>query len=57
MNSTRGLGPVAAIGVGVTLLVMITLLPALLVITGRWVFWPKRPAFRSPEPTQTGFWA
>ena len=57
MNSTRGLGPVAAIGVGVTLLVMITLLPALLVITGRWVFWPKRPAFHSPEPTQTGFWA
>ena len=56
MNSTAGLGPVAAIGVGVTLLVMITLLPALLVITGRWVFWPMRPAFRSAEPTQTGFW-
>ena len=57
MNSTAGLGPVAAIGIGVTLLVMITLLPALLVIFGRWVFWPKRPTFRSPEPTQSGFWA
>src|SRR4029079_12504367 len=38
MNSTAGLGPVAAIGVGVTLLAMITLLPALLVIFCRWMF-------------------
>ncbi len=34
-----------------------TLLPALLVICGRWIFWPKRPTFGSPEPTRTGFWA
>src|SRR4051794_21542948 len=57
MNSTAGLGPVLAIGVAVTLLVMITLLPALLVIFGRWFFWPKRPAFGSIEPTQSGLWA
>jgi RND superfamily putative drug exporter len=57
MNSTAGLGPVCAIGIGVGLLAMITLLPALLVICGRWVFWPKRPAFGSPEPTSTGIWA
>jgi putative drug exporter of the RND superfamily len=57
MNSTKGLGPVAAIGVGVALIAMITLLPALLVICGRWVFWPKRPAYGSIEPTVTGFWA
>ena len=57
MNSTAGLGPVNAIGVTITLLVMVTLLPALLVICGRWVFWPKRPTFGSPEPTATGFWA
>ena len=57
MNSTAGLGPVAAIGISVTFVVMVTLLPALLVIAGRWVFWPRRPAFGSPEPTQTGFWA
>ena len=37
-----GLGPVAAIGIAVGLLAMITLLQALLVITGRWVFWPLR---------------
>ncbi|WP_374457265.1 MMPL family transporter [Nocardioides sp.] len=57
LNSTAGLGPVLAIGVAVTMLVMITLLPALLVICGRWVFWPKRPAYRSVEPTANGLWA
>jgi putative drug exporter of the RND superfamily len=56
-NSTKGLGPVAAIGVAVGLLVMVTLLPALLVICGRWVFWPSRPQEGSAEPTTTGFWA
>ncbi len=57
MNSTQGLGPVAAIGVAVGLLVMITLLPALLVIVGRWVFWPVRPTLGSDEPTARGLWA
>ena len=46
LNSTAGLGPVLAIGVAVTMLVMVTLLPALLVICGRWIFWPKRPRLR-----------
>src|SRR4051794_6728597 len=57
MNSTAGLGPVLAIGVTVTLLVMLTLLPALLVIFGRWIFWPRRPAYGSAEPTASGLWA
>ncbi|MCX5214228.1 MMPL family transporter [Kitasatospora sp. NBC_00240] len=57
MNSTRGLGPVCAIGVAVALLAMLTLLPALLVICGRWVFWPVRPAYGTAEPTKTGNWA
>ncbi len=57
MNSTAGLGPVAAIGIAVTFLVQVTLLPALLVVCGRWVFWPKVPTFGSPEPTRTGIWA
>ena len=56
-NSTKGLGPVAAIGILVGLAVMLTLLPALLVTVGRWVFWPVRPREGSPEPTTTGFWA
>src|SRR6266536_4329591 len=57
MNSTRGMGPVLAIGVGVALLAMLSLLPALLVITGRWMFWPVRPRFGSAEPTERGVWA
>ena len=43
MNSTRSLGPVVAIGVAVAFLAMISLLPALLVILGRWLFWPFIP--------------
>ncbi|WP_425836217.1 MMPL family transporter [Streptomyces fractus] len=57
MNSTRGLGPVAAIGVAVALLAMLTLFPALLVIFGRWLFWPVIPHLGSPEPTERGLWA
>jgi RND superfamily putative drug exporter len=57
LRSTAGLGPVNAIGVAVTFLVMVTLLPALLVVFGRWVFWPKRPAHGSEEPTDSGLWA
>jgi RND superfamily putative drug exporter len=56
-NSTAGLGPVAAIGILVALGVMLTLLPALLVTVGRWIFWPTKPIEGSPEPTAVGFWA
>ena len=57
LNSTAGLGPVLAVGIAVTFLVMVTLLPALLVIVGRWIFWPKRPHFGSEEPNAHGLWA
>lgn len=43
LPSTRGLGPVAAVGVVVAFAVMTTLLPAVLVIFGRWLFWPFVP--------------
>ncbi len=57
LNSTAGLGPVLAVGVAVTFVVMVTLLPALLVIGGRWLFWPARPTYGSAEPTSQGLWA
>jgi len=57
MNSTKGLGPVAAVGVAVALVVMLTLLPALLVIFGRWIFWPVRPSYGSVDHMETGVWA
>src|SRR6266508_720435 len=36
---------------------LLTLLPALLVIFGRWLFWPVRPTLGSSEPTERGVWA
>ncbi|MEV0640544.1 MMPL family transporter [Streptomyces sp. NPDC050619] len=57
MNSTSGLGPVAAIGVAVALLAMMTLFPALLVIFGRWIFWPVIPHLGAANPADTGVWA
>jgi putative drug exporter of the RND superfamily len=57
LNSTKSLGPVMAVGVAVGLLAMLTLLPALLVVFGRWVFWPRRPTLGSAEPTERGLWA
>ena len=57
MNSTKGLGPVAAIGIAIGLAVMLTLLPALLVVCGRWIFWPVRPTYGSYDHTRDGVWA
>jgi RND superfamily putative drug exporter len=57
MNPTKGMGPVNAVGIVVGLLAMTTLLPALLVIVGRWVFWPARPAYGTTDPTSRGIWS
>src|SRR5499425_1610889 len=57
LGSTKGLGPVLAIGIAVGVLAMLTLLPALLVIFPRGVFWPYRPSYGSAEPTTRGLWA
>ena len=50
----QGLGPALAIGIGLMLLAGLTLLPALLAILGRAVFWPSNLAVR--EAPQVGFW-
>jgi putative drug exporter of the RND superfamily len=57
LGSTKGMGPVLAVGVAVGALAMLTLLPALLVIFPRGVFWPYRPGYGSAEPTTRGLWA
>ena len=54
MNSTHGMGPVLAIGVVVTFVVMALLLPSLLVIFGRWVFWPFIPRYRPDAASPAG---
>jgi RND superfamily putative drug exporter len=56
-NDISGLGPVAAIGIAVGLIAMVTLLPAVLVVFGRWIFWPARPGYGSAEPTSRGLWS
>jgi RND superfamily putative drug exporter len=47
VNGTSGLGPIAAIGIACAALSMLTLLPALLTISGRRAFWPFVP--HTPE--------
>jgi putative drug exporter of the RND superfamily len=61
MNNVRGLGPVAAAGIVVACAVMTTLLPAMLVLMGRWVFWPFIPRYGTAAgvdvTAQHGLWS
>jgi RND superfamily putative drug exporter len=43
VNSTAGIGPIGAMGVGLAMLFMLTMLPAALTIFGRRAFWPFIP--------------
>ncbi len=56
MQATAGLGPVAAAGIVVALVTMLGLLPVLLVVSGRWVFWPFVPHHGDPQPAEDGVW-
>ncbi|MEU0431437.1 MMPL family transporter [Streptomyces sp. NPDC006290] len=51
LNSSRGMGPTGTVGVLCALVAMLTLLPAVLVLLGRRVFWPLVPAYGT-EPKQ-----
>jgi RND superfamily putative drug exporter len=57
MNNTRSLGPVGALGIACALLAMITLLPVLLVLGGRWLFWPRIPRPGDPPHPERTVWA
>lgn len=54
LNSNKALGPVATIGIFLSLLASLTLLPALLLVFRRAAFWPLRPRFGSPHPVLVG---
>jgi len=56
VNGTRGLGPIAAMGVAVAMLSGLTLLPALLLIAGRKVFWPFVPRVSDQPGREAGVW-
>ena len=59
LNSNRGLGPVAAVGIVFAMLAALTFLPAVLVMMGRAAFWPARPKLdmAHPDAEVRGFWA
>ncbi|WP_181772433.1 MMPL family transporter [Amycolatopsis pittospori] len=56
LNSNKGLGPVAAIGIAAALLTTVTFLPAVLALCGRNAFWPFRPAVAPPREETGGIW-
>ncbi|UFS98782.1 MMPL family transporter [Nocardia huaxiensis] len=56
MNNAAGMGPVGAAGIVCTLAVMVTLFPALLVVCGRWIFWPRIPRVDTVAIAHTGVW-
>ncbi|MFC8370552.1 MULTISPECIES: MMPL family transporter [unclassified Streptomyces] len=55
INSSRSMGLVGAIGVLFGFLAMASALPALLVIAGRWVFWPLVPRHGTAPRTGDGW--
>src|SRR2546421_5395458 len=57
LGSTRGLGPVAAVGIACALVAMLVLLPAVLALTGRWAVLPVPPAYGSAATGERGFWS
>lgn len=57
LQSTAGLGPVAASGIVFSLITMLLLLPAVLLILGRWIFWPFIPRAGGEVNDEAGFWA
>ncbi|WP_091029129.1 MMPL family transporter [Microbacterium oxydans] len=63
LKSNSTLGPVAAIGIVFAMLSALTLLPSLLLLFGRAVFWPRRPRFEPDVVAAehgmrtTGLWA
>ena len=60
LNSNKALGPVAAVGIVCALLAAMTLLPALLALIGRAVFFPATPRVRDGSERmedEAGFWA
>ncbi|MGW7166515.1 MMPL family transporter [Streptomyces sp. NPDC054884] len=57
LNSNRGMGPLGTVGVLCALVTMLTLLPALLVLLGRRVFWPLVPAYGSTPKARRSLFA
>jgi RND superfamily putative drug exporter len=57
LTNTAGLGPIGAIGIVCAMITILTLLPALLLLFGRWIFWPRRPEFDGDDHVLSGTWS
>jgi putative drug exporter of the RND superfamily len=57
LTNTAGLGPIGAIGIACSVITILTLLPALLLLFGRWIFWPRRPEFDGEDQVLGGVWS
>jgi len=60
LGSTRGLGPIGALGIAGALVAALTFLPAVLLLFGRQIFWPAVPKVDSvhaeDSPGRRGIW-
>jgi RND superfamily putative drug exporter len=56
-DQIRGLGVIGALGITSALIAMLTLLPALLLVTGRRVFWPFVPVAGEAPAEPRGLWS
>jgi len=57
LTNTAGLGPIGAIGIVCSMITILTLLPALLLVFGRWIFWPRKPEFDGDDHVLSGTWS
>ena len=57
LSNSAGLGPVGAIGIAAAVITILTLLPALLLIFGRWIFWPRTPEHDGADEMMSGLWS
>jgi RND superfamily putative drug exporter len=57
LTNTAGLGPIGAIGIVCAMFTILTLLPALLLIFGRWIFWPRIPRNDGDDHVLEGMWS
>lgn len=57
LEGTRSLGIASAVGIVVAMISALFVLPAALVIFGRWIFWPVAPKLGGVNKTDNGLWA
>jgi RND superfamily putative drug exporter len=57
LSNTAGLGPIGAIGIVCSMITILTLLPSLLLVFGRWIFWPRIPRNDGDDHVMSGPWS